>query len=190
MAGMILLMPVMDAIGSQIPHKMAQHKSLLVRIARQEQGMQATIPVYAALVHQESSGNCRAESVYAQGCTQFTPDTADWAAMRWKDLRPANVFNPAWSFRAAIRYLEFLDARVPFPDECERTAGSLSAYNGGLGNTRKDIRLSGNLDYWFGGVENYSNRAEWAFKENREYPRKILFEHQKVYRQWSGRTVC
>ena len=185
----LILLPFTSWAG-QIPPKMMQHKSLLIGISRQEKGMSAPIPVYAALVHQESAGNCNAESAYAQGCTQFTPDTADWASMRWPDLKPAQVFNPSWAFRAAIRYLDFLDARVPFPDPCERMAGSLSAYNGGLGNTRKDIRLSGGLDYWFNGVEHHSNRAAWAFKENRDYPRKILHQHQQLYQHWGGTTVC
>ena len=186
----LILLPF-TSWASQIPPKMKPHQKVITAIARQEQGMDSPIGVYAGLVFQESSGNCNAvSSADAKGCTQFTPETVEWAAARFPALRPANVFNPAWAFRAMIKYLDFFDVRVPFPDDCERMAGSLAAYNGGLTWIKRDVEKSGGLDYWFDGVEKYSNRAAWAFRENREYPRKILFEHQPIYRHWGGTTVC
>ena len=59
---------------AQIPLAATKHQRLLVGTARQEFGMNAPIPLFAAQVHQESSWNCAAESPYAQGCAQFTPE--------------------------------------------------------------------------------------------------------------------
>ena len=179
-----------STVAAEVPLAANQYKSLLIRTARMEMGLNAPIALFAAQIHQESAWRPEAQSAYAGGLTQFTPPTADWAAMRWSDLEPAQVFSPAWAIRAMIRYNTFLYKRVPFSAKCDRWAGTLASYNGGNGNLRKDIRLSGNLDYWWNGVENFSNRAEWAFKENRDYPRKIIFKHQPLYISWGNVKVC
>lgn len=69
---------------------------------------------------------------------------------------------------------------------------TLSAYNGGLGWVNRDKRLVPNPEAWFCGVETKSNRADWAFKENRNYPRRILLELEPLYvgDNWPGATVC
>jgi hypothetical protein len=69
-------------------------------------------------------------------------------------------------------------------DGLHRWGATLSAYNGGLGNARKDRQLAAarggpscdpEVSRWFCCVEHHSNRSAAAFRENREYPRRILF---------------
>ena len=71
---------------------------------------------------------------------------------------------------------------------------TLSAYNGGLGWLQRDQRLTAqrgsNPAYWWGSVERYSRRAKWAIKENRGYPRAIIYTHQPHYLGWGGVRVC
>ena len=154
--------------------------------------MDAPVALYAAQVHKESSWRDDAESPYAQGLTQFTPDTANWAAQRWQSLRPANVWSPGWALRAMILYDGFLRERVGGANECAAWSLTLSAYNGGLTNTRRDVKLAelrgANPRLWWGHVERYSARAEWAYRENRNYPRRIL-ELQETYAAWGGGVV-
>ena len=179
--------------ADKVPRKALEHRSLLVRTARAMQGMDAPIALYAAQIHQESSWRADAESPYAQGLTQFTAPTAEWAAMRWKDLRPANVWSPGWAIRAMIRYDAFLKERARFDDECDQWAATLAGYNGGRGWINRDARLAEQNGYnprkWWGHVERFSNRSESAFRENRNYPRHIV-ALQKVYSGWSERMVC
>jgi len=69
-------------------------------------------------------------------------------------------------------------------DGLHRWGATLSAYNGGLGNVRKDRQLAAlrggpscdpAISRWFCCVEHHSNGSATAFPENREYPHRILF---------------
>ena len=70
----------------------------------------------------------------------------------------------------------------------------LSSYNGGLGWLKKDIKLASskgkNPELWWNNVELHSSRADWAIKENRSYPKKILFDHQSSYSTWGRSIAC
>jgi soluble lytic murein transglycosylase-like protein len=66
--------------------------------------------------------------------------------------------------------------------EADRWAFILSAYNGGAGNVKKDMRLSPDSTRWFKAVELKSGRAASAFKENRDYVRKIWTLWVPLYR--------
>lgn len=75
-------------------------------------------------------------------------------------------------------------------------AMTLSAYNGGLGWLRRDVRLTKtfglNPRLWWKHVETVNaGRAKWAIKENRGYPRRILFLLEPLYEKagW-GKGVC
>ena len=147
--------------------------------------------MFAGQVHGESSWNCDAKSPYAEGCAQFTTDTAEWASSKWADLDPPMVRSPGWAFKAMVRYMVWICDRVPpMVDECERWATCLSGYNGGPGWMRRDWELSGQDDKWFLGVELYSNRSWQAFSENRRYPRRIMYDLQPIYLGWGGLPVC
>jgi len=158
-------------------------------------GLQAPIAVYAAQIEQESSWRPEVCSPYACGLAQFTAETADWAAMRWRDLRPADVFSPSWAIRAMIRYDGFLLERVGMREECDAWAAALAAYNGGLGWIRRDKRLCAaaeecDPEVWWANVEEHTDRAEWARRENRHYPWAVLRKRQPGYRGWGGRGIC
>jgi hypothetical protein len=95
-----------------------------------------------------------------------------------------------------VRYNGHLLKRVHAADECEAWAKVLSMYNGGPGWMPRDEALAKSHGedplIWWGSVEKYSNRAAWAFKENRDYPLKIIRKHQVKYIEvgWSGKPVC
>ncbi len=173
----------------------AFYRPTVIREARAEYGLNAPIPLFAGQIHQESLWKKAARSRYANGLTQFTPSTERWIKQKYpKSLGWGNSFNPKWAIRALVKYDNWLYKRIDALTDCDRFAMTLSAYNGGLGNLMKDKRLTlrlGKSPYrWWGNVEKYSRRASWAFKENRGYPRKIIYTHQRKYTDWGGRTVC
>ena len=171
-----------------------QYRNDLIREARAVWGLTAPIALFAGQIEQESAWRPNVCSPYACGLTQFTKDTAEWIAGRYGDLSSGDRFNPQWAMRAMVRYDHYLYAMVPAAAEArDRFAFVLSGYNGGLGNLRRDIAICMRTPgcdalRWFGHVELYSNRAAWAFKENRGYPRVILDRRQFTYSHW-GPTV-
>jgi membrane-bound lytic murein transglycosylase MltF len=70
----------------------------------------------------------------------------------------------------------------------------LSSYNGGLTWLNRDKKLTksrgGNPQKWWNNVENFSQRADWAIIENRNYARKIIYEHQSIYGDWGKYYIC
>lgn len=189
------------AVADPIPQAAQHYQRELTRIAQQEFGLDASVSLFAAQIHQESSWRPTARSPYADGLAQFTPATAEWISHIYPDLGAAAPFSPGWAIRAMLRYNKHLVSRVkPWHARdvppCDRWAMALSAYNGGPGWLSRDRRLANakgaNPDLWFDNVEHYSRRADWALRENRHYPRRILFELEPRYRQagWSGRPVC
>jgi membrane-bound lytic murein transglycosylase MltF len=164
----------------QIPDDAPRYRNLLTRQARLVWGLNAPISTFAAQIHQESGWRADARShVGAAGLTQFMPQTAAWIAQEFPEaLSSPEPLNPAWAIRAMVRYMQWLYDRVHAVNHCERMAFALSSYNGGLGNLNKEIREADarGLDgmRWFGHVEKVNKRAEWAWKENRGYPLRIL----------------
>ena len=156
--------------------------------------MNAPVPLYAAQIHQESSWNHLAKSKYAEGLSQFTGSTAEWIIKIFPELEDANVYNPIWSIRAMLLYDTWLNERISSSGECNQWAMILSSYNGGLTwlNMDKEITKNNNKDpeTWWNNVENYSSRANWAYQENRDYPKKIIFLHQPKYLNCGGKHIC
>ena len=186
------------AEASQIPSNAYKFRSFLIREARFEYGMEAPVPLFAGQIHQESAWRPDVSSPYADGLTQFTPDTAKWIAELYPDLGTADAFNPKWAIRAMLRYNKHLYSLFKdVTSECDRWAFVLSSYNGGYGWIKRDrrIAISNGKDptKWWDNVELYSSRAEWAFEENRDYPRKIIYIRQELYLQdsrWPGTKIC
>ena len=157
----------------------------------------------------------------AQGLAQFMPSTAAWISELFPDLRTGNLgmgtgregdgtpslphggaekgeapFSPHWAVRAMLRYDDWLYVRVTARTACERMAFALCAYNGGLGWVQRDKRLarSRGIDperYWDGVESVNAGRSAANFRENREYPRRILRKLEPVYEGagW-GQGVC
>lgn len=171
------------------------YKRELIREARAEIGLSAPVAMLAAQIHQESLWRPNARSKYANGLTQFTPETEAWIkGMFPAALGQSHAFDPRWAIRAMVMYDHWLYRRIDAVNDCERWAMVLSAYNGGLGWLNRDKRLTtqkgGDARRWWGHVEKYSRRAKWAHTENRGYPRTIIYKHQPLYRSWGGVAVC
>lgn len=181
-------------LSPQIPERARQFERPLISNARFIWGLNAPIAVFAGQIQQESAWNPDARSPYANGLAQFTPSTAEWISSKYSDLSLNSPFEPQWALRALTRYDKFLFDRLSASDECNQWGFTLSAYNGGEGNVNKDQKLAASKGLssarWFGSVEKYSNRGPSAFKENRDYPRKILLKHQLVYLSWGPGVEC
>lgn len=189
---LFLVTPAADA--KTVPRAALQYQRALLGNARAVWGLNAPIAVFAAQVHQESGWRPDAKSAYAGGLTQFTPATATDMGRWYSDLADVDVYNPAWSLRALVRYdKRLLDrVRASVSEECDAIAMMLVQYNGGPGWLDRDRKLAAsrgaNQNRWWGHVEQHSARAAWAFRENRQYPRRILFVHQALYLGWGPGT--
>ena len=191
---MIIFILVPITIATPEPRKSLKYKRDLIRYSRITWGMNAPVALFASQIQQESSWDYLAKSPYADGLTQFTPSTASWLKEIYPELSNGNVYNPIWAIHAMLLYDQWLDKEIKAKDECNQWAMILSSYNGGLGWLKKDIELSSskgmNPEIWWNNVELYSLRADWAMKENRNYPKKILLNHQSSYSNWGRAVIC
>lgn len=192
----LLLLASSVAEGQTIPLAAHQYRRPLIANARVVWGLDAPIAILAAQVHQESSWRADARSVFAGGLAQFTPATADWISARYaSELGSNRPYEPAWALLALSRYDKFLyDRQMSAFSDCDRWAFTLAGYNGGEGWIVRDKRLAvtKGLDpsRWWGHVELNSPRAAWAWKENRDYPRRILLQRQPMYLLWGRGVTC
>ena len=186
-----LLIPESNA---DVPRESLKYKRELIRQSRIIWGLNAPIPLFASQIHQESTWNHLAKSKYAKGLTQFTDSTAEWMIEIFPQLKRANVYNPNWSIRAMLLYDSWLDDRIKSIDDCNQWAMILSSYNGGLTWLNRDKALAeakgSNPNIWWNNVEKYSNRADWAIRENRNYSKSIIFKHQNLYADWGKSYIC
>ncbi|WP_318367458.1 transglycosylase SLT domain-containing protein [Enterobacter sp.] len=167
----------------------------LIRTAREIWGLNAPIADFAGQFHQESGWNPNARSpVGAQGMAQFMPATAEWVSQLYPQLRANTPFNPGWAIRALVQYDQQLWKSMSAQDNCQRMAFTLSAYNGGQGWVNRDKKLATaqglNASVWFSHVEKVNaGRSAANWRENRHYPKAILYQHAPRYLQW-GQTSC
>ena len=193
---------ISEACAAEPPARAMQYQRDLTREARAVWGLNAPVAVMAAQVHQESAWRRDAESPYAQGLAQFTPDTAEWMAELYPVLDPVDVWHPQWALRALVRYDRLLWERyaTPAATACDRWAFTLSSYNGGAGWVQRDRRQcrasqrcpACDPARWWGHVEDTPDprRADWAVHENRGYPRRILLMLQPRYTRWGPGVAC
>lgn len=185
------------ACAAEIPDRANKYRRDLVRLAHAEWGLDAPVATFAAQIHQESGWNETARSpVGAEGLSQFMPGTATWISRLSKDLAANEPMNPIWAMRSMIVYDGWLLERVQARGPCDKWAMALSCYNGGCGWLYKDKRLASAKGAdplaWFNSVERHnSGRSTANFKENRDYPRKILLRWEPLYERagW-GAGVC
>lgn len=186
------------AFADQVPRSAEQYRRTLVRAAHAEWGLDAPIATFAAQVHQESRWNTQAKSpVGAAGLAQFMPTTSDWMAQIYPSTLGANQpYNPGWALRALVTYDRWLADRIQARGPCEKWAFILASYNGGLGWVYRDQKLASakGADQlaWFDSVERLNaGRSTANFRENRDYPRKILLRWEPLYEAagW-GNGVC
>ena len=193
----LLAVAISTHAHAQIPGAAQAHQRELTRIVQQEWGLNGSVALHAAQIHQESAWRPHVVSpVGAEGLSQFMPTTSEWLVEVYPDLGHATPYSPSWSMRAMVRYNRWHWQRIEAADECEHWAMTLSAYNGGLGWLRRDQRLAVEAGddplYWFDNVERHTARASWALQENRHYVRRILIELEPRYRRsgWRGDPIC
>lgn len=178
-----------------IPARAQQYRSVIVRAARVEAGLDAPVAVFAAQVEQESGWNPQAVSpVGARGLGQFMPATArDMGKLR-SDLGPAEPTNPGWAIRALVAYDLAQLKRIRAATLCDAWAMALAAYNGGLGWVQRDQALAKRkgLDpgRWVSVASVNAGRSIAAKRENTEYPRQILLRRQPKYLAWGPGILC
>lgn len=137
---------------------------------------------YAAQIEQESAWRPTAASKYAKGLAQFTPPT-------WGDIAPLTdpscvdkpETDPACSVRAQLLYMERLKRSVAKVDAPRLQA--FRAYNGGLGWLRREQRRCAEKPrcnpYSYQDLLDVCVRADWACRENQEYPGRIAAKEPK-----------
>lgn len=186
------------SFADSIPNAAQQHRAVLVRSAHAVWGLDAPVATFAAQVHQESRWRNDARSpVGAEGLAQFMPTTTEWIAAAYpKQLANPQPYNPGWAMRALVQYDLYLHKRNQASTQCDHWAMILSAYNGGQGWINRDRRLAlakgADPLAWFDSIERFNaGRSIANFKENRHYPRAILFKWEPLYvgSGW-GNGVC
>ena len=131
---------------------------------------------YEAQVQQESGCLQYAESKYAQGPTQFTPDTrSDWYPRTTPSCEDAHWSEPNCAFRAQILYMTVL--RRSYATSPDAWPLAQAGYNGGPGWIKRERRLCAatpgcNPRLWWGHIEKHCHpkRAARFCKQNRDYP--------------------
>ncbi len=186
--------PSMPAV--RIPQASVGYRLQIERASAEHFGLDASPARLAAQIHQESGWRPGAQSAYALGLAQFTPDTAKWLPSVCPSLFGFDPWDASQSIRAAACYDRWLYERVQGATPCDRWAFTLSAYNSGLGWVQRDKRraLASGADpaRWFEHVDAHSARAGWALKENRGYITRILLRLEPAYIEagWDGVAVC
>ena len=152
-----------------------------------------------ALVETESAFNAEAMSrVGAKGPGQFMPTTAKGMCRNYPTkLCPPKPNDWGWSALAIAYHLKESMDRLTDNTASECSAGlmSLSEYNGGpvaLGRERALCQVDSGCDStrWFLNVELEKSRADWAFKENRDYVFRVFQRSQKYMLAGMGRSWC
>lgn len=185
-----LLLPAIAV--AQIPRDAYRYQRDLIGNARAVWGLNAPIATFSGQVHQESTWKAAARSrTGAAGLAQFMPRTSDWISGLYSGELGANEpLNPAWALRALVRYDKHLYDRVSrYETLCDRMLFALSDYNGGSGWRIKRQNLSkrpGSFDdagHINPGIHPANQR------ENQEYPVRIVYRWQPLYKAW-GIGVC
>lgn len=174
---------------AQVPSDAVRYRSLLIRVAQAEWGLNAPVALFAAQVHQESAWNPEAVSrVGAAGLAQFMPATSRWIATQRPGLVDPQPYNPAWALQALVAYDRWLYERTPARYGAhDRMWVALRGYNGGLGHWQAEAVSSGLVRPTRAQVDAACGKARRAAvhcKENLGYPHRILLVLQPRYAAW------
>ncbi len=189
---MLLLGGAFDANAARPPQAALLYRADLIRNARLVWGLNAPVADFAAQIEHESRWQPGITNrIGAQGLGQFMPATTAWIGELMPALAAKAPLNPGWSLRAVVSFDYWLWQRVSAVKRCERMAMTLSAYNGGLGWVQRDRRLAESQGYdsrrWFDSIERVNaGRRVSAWRENRNYPRRILRVLAPRYLTWGG----
>jgi soluble lytic murein transglycosylase-like protein len=183
LACIVLLEFLAPYARAQVPVDATRYKLDLRRQAQLVWGLDAPVATFAAQIHQESRWRADARSpVGAQGLAQFMPATARWISGAYAELGDNAPYNPTWAIRALVTYDKHLYDRVKAANHCERMAYALAGYNGGLGWVYKRQKLSPEPLVCLGKTCELNPGIHPANqRENAEYPRRILLQHEPLY---------
>jgi len=180
---------------AEVPARCQRIRLNYVRNVQHGYGPNAPVAALASQMFQESGCDPSAKSAFADGLTQFTPATASWIGSRYPDLALSDAKNPTWAARAQGRYMRFLVDRSTGETECDRWWMGKWGYNGGEGWVIRDQKLAlakGANPRRHVEVEPFNaGRHAAAFRENRDYPHKIIERWQPMFiaAGW-GSGVC
>lgn len=181
-------------VCGQVPDVAKRWQRDLTRQTRLEWGLDAPVATFAAQVETESNFRTDARSpVGALGLAQFMPATAKWISGANSALAADEPLNPQWALRALAAYDRYLWLRQPLAaTDCDRAAFMLSGYNGGETALAREqdtcLTFGCDPDRWWGQVELMRGRGAAAWRENRNYPKRIR-AREPVYASW-GRGLC
>jgi soluble lytic murein transglycosylase-like protein len=176
-------------LQAQIPLRAAKYKRSLRRQVNAIWGIDQPLPVFAAQIQAESAWRPLAESPYARGLGQQTPNTERWLNEMDAELARmgGGALNPYWSIRALVFYDRWLWQKFPNTAlETDRWAFALASYNCGLGWVYKE------RDANFYGCDNRHypcvrltclRSREGACNETARYVPRILFEYKPWYEE-------
>ena len=183
---------------AEIPQDAWAWRRTLTREGQSAWGLNAPISDFGAQIHQESAWKPNARSpVGAYGLAQVMPATGEWLAGAYPSLGPkAQPASPAWAIRALVTYDKHIWDRASAATPCDRMAKTLVGFNGGPARIPMEERLTAaaGLDprFYWGHMERFnSGRSAANFRENRDYPVRILIRLAPVYvrHDW-GPTSC
>lgn len=201
----VLAWPVRAATSSVGPHARvtvpevnAMYRRWVEQAVAEEWGVDGSPARLAAQLHQESRWDAAARSpVGAEGLAQFMPSTARWIAQKFPDkLGQFDPSDPQQAALAAAVYDAWLVHRNPGRTPCDSWAFGLSAYNGGekyLGiEQARALAAHRDRAVWFGNVADMRARSLAAWRQNRDYVRRILLQLEPAYIDagWAGQAVC
>lgn len=147
-----------------------------------------------AQTEQESGCNPMAESPFAKGLRQFTDQTGEWMSVtHCKHLGDYDPFNPEWSIKCGLIYMELLESNNNYGSYCFNRKVAEAEYNGGAWVVW-ELRAVNNTSLAAAKsvcgaqpLHNGRKRAGWACRENYDY-----FDHitrrQSKYDALGGRT--
>lgn len=177
-----------------VPEVNAMYRRWVEQAVAEEWGVDGSPARLAAQLHQESRWDASARSpVGAEGLAQFMPGTARWIAQKFPDkLGQFDPADPQQAALAAAVYDAWLVHRNPGRTACDSWAFGLSAYNGGEKYLRIERTRARDRMTWFGSVADTRARSAPAWRENRDYVRRILLQLEPAYIDagWSGQAVC
>lgn len=182
---LVLVAAAADIACGQVPLRASKYKRDLIREVQAIWGITQDPAIFAAQIHAESRWKPFAQSAYASGLGQQTPNTVEWL----NELDPqlslmiGGAFNPQWSIRALVYYDKWLHRRIDVDEIIQKWALGLHGYNAGFGWTIKERRASIYPDDYFCSVKYSCLRSPANCSQTQRYIDHIIWDYWPMYRE-------